>query len=99
MNVDPDVFITIGICMANNNKNLIPGRSVFYIKGYFGFKPAAPGLPGNGNIFFKYINRCTGGKTRDVRSKKYKVRNIINKGLFQVDSCFYKDRRWIGNGQ
>jgi hypothetical protein len=88
MNVDPDVFITIGICMANNNKDLISGCGVFYVKGYFGFKPAAPGLSGDSYVFFKYIYRSAGGKKRDVRDKKYKVRNIISKGLFQVDSLF-----------
>ena len=71
MNVYPDVFVAVGICMPDNNKNIVPRHSILwlYSKRYFGLEAAFPDLPGNGGILFINIY-CTAGGENEVRSKQ-----------------------------
>ena len=71
VNVYPDVLVSIRICMADHNVNIVPAGSIRWIYGkrYFGFIPTAPRLMGNSGVLFKNIY-CTAGGENEVRNKK-----------------------------
>ena len=61
-NIQPDILISIGISMAQHNINIVKLNRIRYFKLNTGLKTGLPGMTGNSNILFKYIDLNTGEK-------------------------------------